>query len=207
MCDFGTCDECLRSVEILKGNNGLDGTNGKSVISATGAPSSLLGVDGDFYVDKNAPFNFYSKSGSSWTLLGRLQGLDGNGFFITETTLITSAQLLASLVSPVVVTQTPPVGYTIIPVSIAASLRYNSIPYQAQGGMSVVYNDTNHTLVGAWATSFIGASQSVIGVGQVSPQLLGVTNKPLAIKPNYPYNITVGNSDVLLTIIYYIAQA
>lgn len=38
MCEFGTCQDCLRSVEVLKGLPGLDGVNGISVLTGSGDP-------------------------------------------------------------------------------------------------------------------------------------------------------------------------
>jgi hypothetical protein len=48
------------------GSNGSNGTDGKTVRNGSGAPSSGLGVDGDFYIDTTA-FQIYGpKAGGSW---------------------------------------------------------------------------------------------------------------------------------------------
>lgn len=207
MCSEGTCDDCMRSNRVLQGLPGLPGLNGKTVLSGTGVPDPSLGVDGDFYIDLNAPMNIYLKVAGVWVFKNRLMGVDGNGFLYTESTLISSAQLLNSLASPVVVTQTPPAGYAIVPVSIVGSLRYNSVPYVCQYGMGVVYNNPSNTFVAAWASFLVTNTVSTMSNAPVSPQLNIPTGVPLAVRPNYPGNITAGNSELLVRVIYYITPA
>lgn len=207
MCATGTCDDCLRNVAILRGNDGEDGADGNSVLSGTGAPDNSLGNDGDFYVDKTAPFNFYFKTAGAWGYLGRLQGTDGNGFYISESTLISSADLLASQTSPVVITQTPPIGYGLIPVSITGALRYNSVAYSASQGLSVRYADTSHTFVGNWSAAFIQGSASSIGTCAISPPLSTPLGLGLVVMPSIGGVITTGNSPLLVRVIYYITTA
>jgi len=207
MCQAGTCDDCLRNVTILKGDDGLDGTDGNSVLSGTGAPSNSLGNDGDFYVDKTAPFNFYFKTAGAWGLLGRLQGVDGNGFLLSESTLISSADLLNSLSTPVIITQTPPVGYAIMPVSIIGSLRFNTTPYVCNYGMNVVYADTANTFIAAWTSAAFTSAVSCISNAPVSPQINLPTATPLAVRPSAIGTITSGDSEVLVRVIYYITPA
>jgi len=207
MCSEGTCDDCMRSNSVLQGLPGLPGLNGKTVLSGTGVPDPSLGVDGDFYIDLNAPMNIYLKVAGVWVFKNRLMGVDGNGFLYTESTLISSAQLLNSLASPVVVTQTPPVGYAIVPVSIVGSLRYNSVPYVCQYGMGVVYNNPSNTFAAAWASFLVTNTVSTMSNAPVSPQLNIPTDFPLAVRPNYPGNITAGNSELLVRVIYYITPA
>lgn len=48
-----------------------EGTNGKTILNGTGAPSNELGTDGDFYLDTNA-LNLYLKVSGAWTLQGSL---------------------------------------------------------------------------------------------------------------------------------------
>ena len=48
-----------------------EGTDGKTILNGTGAPSNDLGTDGDFYLDTNA-LNLYLKVSGAWTLKGSL---------------------------------------------------------------------------------------------------------------------------------------
>ena len=48
-----------------------EGTDGKTILNGTGAPSNDLGTDGDFYLDTNA-LNLYLKVSGAWTLQGSL---------------------------------------------------------------------------------------------------------------------------------------
>ena len=48
-----------------------EGTDGKTILNGTGAPSNNLGTDGDFYLDTNA-LNLYLKVSGAWTLQGSL---------------------------------------------------------------------------------------------------------------------------------------
>lgn len=48
------------------GTNGSNGTNGYSVLSGSGAPSSGLGVNGDFYIDTAAKDLYGPKTAGAW---------------------------------------------------------------------------------------------------------------------------------------------
>ena len=48
-----------------------EGTDGKTILNGTGAPSNGLGTDGDFYLDTDA-LNLYLKVSGAWTLKGSL---------------------------------------------------------------------------------------------------------------------------------------
>lgn len=48
-----------------------EGTDGKTILNGTGAPSNGLGTDGDFYLDTDA-LNLYLKASGAWTLKGSL---------------------------------------------------------------------------------------------------------------------------------------
>jgi len=207
MCATGTCDDCLRNVAILSGLNGRNGIDGNRIQIGTGAPNSGDFNDDDYYIDRNSPLNFYHKVAGAWVFIGRLQGLDGNGFLLSESTLISSADLLNSAATPVVITQTPPAGYVIVPVSIVGSLHYNSVPYVAPYGLAVVYNNSSGNFAAAWASFLVTNTVDTISNAPVSPQLNMVSGVPMAVKPNYPGTITGGNSDLLVTIIYYITPA
>lgn len=63
------------------GSPGAAGADGKTILNGTGAPSSGLGVDGDFYIDTTADAIYGPKSSGEWgssTSLVGPQGAAGN---------------------------------------------------------------------------------------------------------------------------------
>jgi hypothetical protein len=61
----------------LPGVNGVNGTNGldgSSVHTGTGAPSAMLGNDGDVYIDADNG-DVYDKAGGTWSLQGSPLGM------------------------------------------------------------------------------------------------------------------------------------
>jgi len=207
MCATGTCDDCLRNVAVLSGLNGRNGIDGNRIQIGTGDPDPAAFNDDDFYIDRNPPLNFYHKEAGAWVFIGRLQGLDGNGFFYSESTLVPAADILNSQATPVVISQTPPAGYAIIPISVVFSIHYNSVPYVAPYGLAVVYNNGPSSYVAGAISSFIQSIQSTMLVAAISSQIIYVPGVPLAIKPTSPGTITAGNSPILVRVIYYITPA
>ena len=59
-----------------KGDSGITGKDGESLLNGKGVPSSLLGKDGDSYVD-TLTWDYYTKSNGKWTKTGNFKG--GNG--------------------------------------------------------------------------------------------------------------------------------
>ncbi len=59
------------------GSPGAAGTDGKTVRSGAGAPSSVLGVDGDFYVDTSTQMIYGPKEAGAWGSGTSLAGTDG----------------------------------------------------------------------------------------------------------------------------------
>ncbi len=207
MCQTGTCDDCLRNVAILSGLNGRNGVDGNRIQIGTGAPNSGDFNDDDYYIDRNSPLNFYHKVAGAWVFIGRLQGLDGNGFLLSESTLISSADLLNSLATPVVLTQTPPAGYAIIPVSITGSLHYNSAPYVAPYGMAAVYNNGSGATIGLFGPFSVTSTTNVYSTALILPELSIPVGVALALRPTSPGTITGGDSEFLVRVIYYITPA
>jgi hypothetical protein len=58
------------------GSNGTNGTDGNSFRSGSGAPSSGLGINGDFYLNTSNG-DLYSKSAGTWSLGGNIIGAAG----------------------------------------------------------------------------------------------------------------------------------
>lgn len=50
----------------ISGEDGTDGTDGKSVLNGTGAPSNLNGNNGDFYIDTAALVIYGPKAAGAW---------------------------------------------------------------------------------------------------------------------------------------------
>jgi len=60
------------------GATGPSGADGSQIYTGSGAPSSLLGVDSDFYVD-TASNNYYQKESGSWVLKCAFAGVSDHG--------------------------------------------------------------------------------------------------------------------------------
>jgi hypothetical protein len=61
------------------GTNGTNGADGKTVLNGSGAPSSGLGVDGDFYIDTSAWGIYGPKASGAWGSGTSLIGSGGGG--------------------------------------------------------------------------------------------------------------------------------
>lgn len=61
----------------LKGANGATGASGSRILSGTTAPSSTLGLAGDFYFNRNTADFYGPKSGTSWGTPVNLKGPAG----------------------------------------------------------------------------------------------------------------------------------
>ena len=81
--EFATIDEngtigTLQGATGPQGPAGNDGADGSKILTGNGAPAAGLGAVDDFYVDSDAPNNYYTKTGvATWTLQGSLQGEQG----------------------------------------------------------------------------------------------------------------------------------
>ena len=60
-----------------KGDPGLPGKDGNIILTGKGAPSSLLGKDGDSYVD-TLTWDYYTKANGKWTKAGNFKGNNGD---------------------------------------------------------------------------------------------------------------------------------
>lgn len=206
MCQQGTCDECVRSSRVLAGQDGTDGVDGLSVLSGTGIPDNSLGADTQYYIDKLSPFNFYLKSAGVWNYLGRLQGLDGNGFLLRTTVTIAAADILGSHATPVPLLPTLPSTVCAVPLSVVGKLAFNSVAYTfpANYELHIVYETTN-AQIGSFYNSFITASSTQVWranlVGSGSYQI--PAGKNVMARINYSGSFA-GDSPVTIDIIYYI---
>mgnify|MGYP000458678370 CR=1 FL=1 len=62
----------------ISGVDGTDGTDGRTILSGSGAPSSGLGADGDFYIDTTYPSYLYGpKAAGAWPSGVSLVGATG----------------------------------------------------------------------------------------------------------------------------------
>lgn len=66
---------------------------GSHWLTGAGAPSPMLGEDGDFYLDSTSG-DYYEKIGGVWTLEGNLQGPPGPGGSATLTQTLTAGEIL-----------------------------------------------------------------------------------------------------------------
>ena len=65
-----------QGIQGPQGPQGLQGAIGSQILTGSGAPSSGVGVLGDFYLDTNNG-NYYSKASGGWGLSGNLTGPTG----------------------------------------------------------------------------------------------------------------------------------
>ncbi|MEL7834835.1 hypothetical protein [Fodinibius sp. Rm-B-1B1-1] len=63
---------------VLMGEDGADGENGSQIHSGTGAPDASLGVEGDYYLDKDSYELYGPKTDNGWGAPLNLKGADGN---------------------------------------------------------------------------------------------------------------------------------
>lgn len=173
--DAGETWDYLRPGAIASSGTGTDG---KTVLSGTGAPSALLGVDGDFYVDKSAWDIYGPKTGGAWgdgtSLVGPAgpagaDGTDGtNGTNGTNGTDGTD-------------------GYTI--------LNGSGAPSSGTGVDGDFYIDTtNWDIYGPKAAGAWGSGTSIIGPA-------GSTTKVISLKVLADATaLTTGDGKMLLTI-------
>lgn len=63
----------------ISGTDGTDGTDGNTILGGSGAPSALLGVDGDYYIDSgSSDRNMYGpKTAGAWGSAYALKGPAG----------------------------------------------------------------------------------------------------------------------------------
>jgi len=60
------------------GQDGADGEDGSQIYSGNGAPDTSLGVEGDFYLDKDSYELYGPKTSNGWGSPLNLKGADGN---------------------------------------------------------------------------------------------------------------------------------
>lgn len=114
MCNcsgFQFCGECARSSECTAAIPGLNGLDGKTVLSGTTDPSNTLGSDGDFYIRRQSPFRFFYKSAGVWSYLGDLKGVDGNGFLVEKSETILPGAVWTLFSNPVQILPALSFGY------------------------------------------------------------------------------------------------
>lgn len=85
----GTSSAAVFDFTIPRGNTGASGADGKTVRSGTGAPSSGLGVDGDFYIDTSANTIYGPKTSGAWGSATSLIGPTGPSANLATTTPVT----------------------------------------------------------------------------------------------------------------------
>jgi hypothetical protein len=73
----GTSSAAVYQFTIPRGNTGNTGADGKTVRNGSGAPSSGLGVDGDFYLDTTASRIYGPKTSGAWDSGVSLVGATG----------------------------------------------------------------------------------------------------------------------------------
>ena len=211
MCEFGTCQDCLRSIEVLKGLPGLDGVNGISVLTGSGDPGVTPGVESQIYLDTTPPFNLFQYSSGAWQFLGQLQGVDGNGMFLSYTTTLDSATVAnlftapASLVPDV---RTSPSAQFIVSVDeVIARLNYVSRPYVVGSNNLVIeYNGSSVAAV-TMGPNLLNATSDTIGKYGPNTNITGIpVGAGLTIKNQSSNPAGGGDGSLFLNIIYHLVR-
>ena len=156
---------------MLAGINGTNGADGLSVLSGSGVPSNLLGADTQYYIDKVAPFNMYLKTAGVWNFLGKLQGIDGNGFFIQYNRTLTSSEIHLST-TPVVLLPTLNNSQAYCVESVVLTNKFNTTPWTITGGNYFFRYTTNTTTI---TTAVAGSILTLSSTRLAKPQLTSTT--------------------------------
>ena len=166
MCNcsgFQFCGDCARSSQCAASLPGLDGTNGKTILTGMSDPVSSVGTDGDFYVVKVSPFKFFYKESGSWTYLGTLKGTDGNGFYVMQEQTLTTAEVSTLNTSAVQILPSLPGDYVYTVVEAIAINNYLNTPWTTGGGvLQLRYSGDTTYVICRWNTTSI--SQSNVSV-------------------------------------------
>lgn len=78
------------------GTNGTNGTDGSVWLSGVGVPSSVLGVDGDYYINTSNS-DVYKKASGTFTFLLNIKGATGDAGAVTALDAGTSTTIFDSL--------------------------------------------------------------------------------------------------------------
>lgn len=76
-----------------KGDTGEAGVQGLNVLTGAGAPTSLLGRNGETYINAITG-DVYTKTGATWNLTGNIRGPSGISDFRTEFRILTAQEIL-----------------------------------------------------------------------------------------------------------------
>lgn len=138
------------------GPPGPPGTPGSRWYTGSGAPSSGLGLDGDFYLDSVSPNDYYEKISGTWTLQGQLSGtgtplaLETNGVPNGDQTLLnleagTNITLTDSGTGTVRIDATGGGGGTVTSVGLTmpAAFSVSGSPVTASGTLAVTAAGTS----------------------------------------------------------------
>ena len=152
------CNDCERSISVLAGPAGLNGTNGNSVANGTGAPSSTLPATQTIYIDRNSPFNVYFRINNVWTLYGQLKGTDGNGFLVQQTVSISQAEISTLSSVGKVLLAAIPASYFINLITAVGINKPGGIPYSVSVSQTQIRYTTTGDVAAYWTSSLLGSS-------------------------------------------------
>lgn len=211
MCDFGTCQDCLRSVEVLKGLPGLNGVDGISMLTGAGDPGILAGVESQIYLDTTPPFNLFQYQSGAWQFLGRLQGVDGNGMFLSFSTTLDSATVSNLFTSPAAlipdVLTSLSAQFIVSIDEVIARLEYVSRPYVVGSNSLVIeYNGTSIAAV-TMGPNLLNATSDTIGKYGPNTNITGIPVGAGVTIKNQSANPSGGGDGMLfLNIIYHLVR-
>jgi hypothetical protein len=167
MCNcsgFQFCEDCARSSECTSGIPGLDGLDGKTIISGESDPANFTGNDGDFYIRRQSPFRFFYKEAGVWSYLGDLKGVDGNGFFIEKSLTISSTEISTLNTSPVELLPNLASGYAYNIIEAIAITTATATPWVVPGPFYLRYKTAASDYICGFA-NLLGSGSKVIKSG------------------------------------------
>ena len=132
----------------------------------------------------------------------RIVNAELSGEIVRKTTVLTSAQVLASFTTPITLVSAPGAWKAIHVESIVASIDYNSAAYATNTTMEARYTDGSGTKVTADISSLLAVTaDTIISVGGIEAQLVLTQNAPVVIR-TATGNPATGNSPVTVEVFY-----
>jgi len=169
MCNcsgFQFCGDCARSSQCAAALPGLDGVNGKTILSGTTDPNSSIGTDGDFYISKVSPFKFFHKESGQWVYIGNLQGVNGNGFLAIQEVTLTQSEIQNLNTTPVEVLPSLPSNYVYTIPDAIVILDWNGNTWSTSGGyLSLRYKTATSYQIAQWGPAVLGSSSDKVARG------------------------------------------
>lgn len=151
-------------------------------------------------------------TGAEYKNIGTIAaGVLSAGSLQQQTTVVSSAQLLALFTTPVVVVSAPAAGTYIQLISVSFTYKYNSIAYTINGSTNLTLNITNASGTALTAvratTGIIDQTADVqVNIALSASNIIGTATAPIALCLATA-NPTVGNGTLVVNCVYRVVLA